>query len=344
MYLASLIGLLFTSNLLLLAAMPISHEVAVASGYMFAVWGLLMVFRSSAGGSLAQLPAAQLGLGALFLALAVGCRPSLALVSLLVPLLLLPVLKSLSPLWASLKDKGLRQALLKNTLALASPYLLIGAALMWYNYARFGSVMEFGTAYQLTTLNIGVATDIGLLGLIRRFFDSLLIFLFSGFGVSAKFPFIVRENAGGYFTDFIMVFGPMVGALALPLVWFLPIMYYLRKNGAARAWLPLGFGMVAVALIMMPIAPVSFATIVSRYTVDFLWFLIIPANLCAGSFYAAVANEEPATAAAIGRLHLAAVILSCIILLNWGLVREEDLFTMQNPVIFRYISDMVYFF
>jgi hypothetical protein len=199
LYLAGLVAVLFGSNLMLLAVRPVNYEVALSSGFMFSVWGLFLVLRSVGGGSLAELKTVPLCLGALCLAIAVGCRSSEVFVSLLVPLILFPVLKALLPLKENWQDKQFRKMLLVKTLALAIPYLVIGIGLMWFNYARFGSVTEFGPSYQITNENIGVLTESGLLGNIRRGLDGLFSYLFTMYATSPYFPYAsASETGGGY--------------------------------------------------------------------------------------------------------------------------------------------------
>jgi hypothetical protein len=77
----------------------------------------------------------------LSLSLAVACRPT----QLLSSLIILPVI--LKDFIKNLKNK---KDIVKNIVAVGAPYLTVGIALMYYNYIRFGSIFEFGSSYQLT--------------------------------------------------------------------------------------------------------------------------------------------------------------------------------------------------
>ena len=82
----------------------------------------------------------QLTVASLCAALAFGCRPTIALAGgLQIPMLYQYMRKQ--------KSKSVR---IRACLAVVVPYLLTAAFLMWYNYARFDSVWEFGQSYQLT--------------------------------------------------------------------------------------------------------------------------------------------------------------------------------------------------
>ena len=79
-------------------------------------------------------------LGALLGALAVGCRPTVAIANLLV----LPLL------FQFVKSRDISASLVLKLIVAAIPYVVILGLLMAYNYARFDSLFEFGQSYQLT--------------------------------------------------------------------------------------------------------------------------------------------------------------------------------------------------
>ena len=80
-------------------------------------------------------------LAGFFLAATVASRPNLALYFLIVLPLLVGVLVK--------RPNGLRSTLC-DVAAFASPLVVCGGLLMVYNYARFGSVFDFGSTYQIT--------------------------------------------------------------------------------------------------------------------------------------------------------------------------------------------------
>ena len=80
------------------------------------------------------------GVGALFGALAFGCRPPIALANIVV----IPLL------FVFLKEHAFTRKLAGKLALAATPYLLVATGLMIYNYARFENPFEFGQAYQLT--------------------------------------------------------------------------------------------------------------------------------------------------------------------------------------------------
>lgn len=132
-------------------------------------------------------------LGALFGALAFGCRPPVALANL--------VAIPLAVLYAKQYDKG-KLRLARNFFIIAIPYVIIAALLMSYNYARFDSPFEFGQAYQLTTSDQTVYTNFA-----DRFnWVDELNFTFNNFFIlgpfTKEFPFI---NYGGLLVTYPMM-------------------------------------------------------------------------------------------------------------------------------------------
>lgn len=79
----------------------------------------------------------SLFLGSLSLSLAVGCRPTMLFISLLI----IPIM------WKKIKTSKNK---VTDLLIFLAPYVLIGLFLMIINYLRFGNIFDFGFKYQLT--------------------------------------------------------------------------------------------------------------------------------------------------------------------------------------------------
>lgn len=87
----------------------------------------------------------MLMIGGASLACAVASRPGMALSSaILIPLFLGILMNKKQKLWFRLSQGA----------AFVLPLLAGGAAIMWYNNARFDSPFDFGAAYQLTVSNV----------------------------------------------------------------------------------------------------------------------------------------------------------------------------------------------
>lgn len=119
------------------------YELAISSGYAFCAAAFYFLYRALRPGANAPgwVAAASLSLG-----LAVGCRPDY--------ILSIPVLAA-AAWWASSGAGGPRprgrRAMVGVLAAAVLPCALVGVLLGAYNYARFGSPLDFGFRYGLNS-------------------------------------------------------------------------------------------------------------------------------------------------------------------------------------------------
>lgn len=119
------------------------YEAAIISAQFFLVIGLYCLFIAFNRHS-----TISLSLAGSFFALAVGTRTTLAL-----PVAFLSVVVLL---W-TLKTR--RDLVFTTLLTFALPLALGAISYSWYNYTRFGSIIEFGLRYQLTSYNLYESLD-----------------------------------------------------------------------------------------------------------------------------------------------------------------------------------------
>lgn len=114
--------------------------------------------------------------------LCVGCRPTLALSALILAPAFISILKT-------------REYSAKRKICCAcsflAPVLAGAAALLWYNYIRFDSIFEFGTAYQMTVNDIH-ANKISLLALPT----AIIQYFFEPLAFNPQFPHIELKSLG----------------------------------------------------------------------------------------------------------------------------------------------------
>jgi len=152
--------------------------------------------------------------GAVCLAAAVGCRPTMALFS----FFLIPFI------WNRIKlalNRDMRAIL--SLVMLVIPYVVIGILLMLYNYARFDSITEFGQTYQLTVTNNHFVTK-DILSLPYEWW----LACFRPMAIESEFPYVVRplepENYAGWFfyqkTNYaLFAVAPFLYAVFVPKLW-----------------------------------------------------------------------------------------------------------------------------
>lgn len=231
----------------------------------FTLWGMgLMVSSADCWEKKGKYVSGRLAAGGLCLALTAGCRPQFLVGS----FLLIPLLGPL--FFRKYKEK---QALW-YLLSLAAPYLVVAAGLMYYNAVRFGSVFDFGAAYNLTTNDMtrrGVS--------LGRLPDGIFMYLLQPVSFCLTFPFAeVTPFYSGYLGSTVKdwTFGGVFWThpMLLVLPWLMSVKRELKqKKLYGFTLLSIGMAVVVVA------ADTQMAGILNRYCTDFLWLLVIPTVL-----------------------------------------------------------------
>lgn len=274
---AIIIGFINSSFLIFCINGSRFYEVASVSALLCAIVGMDFLFNTFKEDGIYK---KNLILGALFMALSVGCRPNYILASLMVaPLILNGLAKKGGYKKAENTRKNLvgyvkgvfSQKNIKEIIYLVLPYIIIGLGLMYYNYARFGSVAEFGAKYQLTVYDTSYyhMSDLGKLPI------ALARGLFMIPNMSATFPYLSAHidstNYVGYFYSMAYM-----GIFAYPIMWLLCLVPWSLKRGVKKH----GYRGVmvmsgVVALIMCYITTAMGGTSL-RYFADFGWMFYIP--------------------------------------------------------------------
>lgn len=204
-----------TVNIFHFAAEPSFYMVLYAVGLMFVAIGFCCFVFWYTGKRTNKL---LLFLGAVSLALAVGCRPPLLLYTLLI-----------IPFGVKVIMEKKRESI-ADMIVLLIPYVAIGSALAAYNYVRFDSILEFGVKYQLTAQDqVHVSNSVYKIPIL------LWLGFFQPLDFSAVFPYVFSPDcahnyAGNFFT------GPGITPLLsqTPLLWvlFLPIAWKRWRAGS----------------------------------------------------------------------------------------------------------------
>lgn len=171
--------LVLGSGLIYMTKRPDLYTVPILCGLAFGMLGLWCFFLSGRG---KEISLGFLGTGSLLIALTAGCRPQLFLFAVPAAALLREISGRESVLAPGFFKSGRGK---KAVLALLLPVILTAAALMYYNFARFGSPFDFGANYNLTMndmRNRGFQFDRIPLG--------ILAYLFQPIRLIQKFPFM----------------------------------------------------------------------------------------------------------------------------------------------------------
>lgn len=247
-------------------AEPALYCTAITAAVAMEVWSLFFFIRAVWGETRENRQIALAGVGALLGALAFGCRPTVALANLLVIPMLAVFLKQRSVTWK-----------LIGKLALAAiPYVVVGAALMVYNYIRFEDPFEFGQAYQLTVadqhdyhVHLDGAT------ILRVINDTANNFFAVG-RIGTAFPYLRTTSA---FSNFPILF--------LTVFAFPPAL----RAGRERRLGPMLAGLVATVLVINVFEIVWTPYLLERYRMDIYFLLGILCFLTVGLWYGALGEK-----------------------------------------------------
>ena len=263
LYLLLQLPLVFCCGIIYLVKFPTFYSLPIMMALAFSMWGLYLWMR----GRHAEHPWGWYLGGSLCMALVVGCRPQLVLLSLVaIPLF-----------WRRYitKRKILSKRGAAEFLCLIAPYLLVGAGIMWYNHARFGSFTDFGSNYNLTTNDMTLrGWDLG------RLVPALFAFFFQSPSTTGVIPYLQPVQFDTTYmgqTIREVTFGGIFATL--PVLWVLPfVLRAVRLRVGSRATHTTA-GVVLVLLasgILIALMDAEMAGILQRYFADFtVLFLMV---------------------------------------------------------------------
>ncbi len=241
------------------------YEVAISCAYactMLALGAIWLALHRPAE-RLRWLAAASLAMG-----LAVGSRPTALLICSVI--LLLPLLAAAEEARAGPPAAG--RSLPRLLLAAALPLILCGLGLMAYNAQRFGSPLEFGQRYQVSSLR----QDTPHFRLSYLWFNFRLYFL-EPRPLHAGFPFMVEDPPRALPPGYGLVEQPfgilpnipfVLCALAVPLAW--------RRSASANEGLLRGFLAGPAVLFAVPaILFCLYFAVCPRYEMEFVPPLVL---------------------------------------------------------------------
>jgi hypothetical protein len=328
LYLSGALCLISCSQILRNLARAEFYELAATSALAFAALGIYFVLKSSTGKTLKITP---LFFGSTCLAVAVGCRPNMALISFIAPVVV----------WKSVKtarrERSLRSLILTSIFVLA-PYIVAAERLMRHNYERFGNPFEFGSSYQLTVANVQAYPLISPVSHLQRLAYGLFAYWFTPFGFKNSFPFayLTTSNMEGY-RGYIFN-RDLIGVFILPISWFLAFFPTLWRRRSLRSAASLVSVLLAVGVVLQ-IMIISVAGLFGRYETDFLWLFILASLLCAALTYRLLSGYQNIAAAARS-VFLGAALISSFLMIMVAVNGESNWFPERNPRLFAYLSDI----
>ena len=308
----SFLILLFGSQILILNGTPRFYELAVISGLFFAIIGINFLFIAIKSD---EINYKYIFLTSLFLSLAVACRPTMLLVSLIA----LPVFFN-----TFLENIKYKKNIGKIIFAVC-PYIIVGTALMYYNYIRFDNILEFGASYQLTLNDMSKLRNrfmtIGI-GVMSNLFNVPIL--------KDSFPFVQNSNVIPTFYGYYYIEN-MVGGLFMlvPICFSIFGLYKLYNKEKKDEDLNKTILIFTLVGILICIVSIMMAGSTPRYLADYAWILIIAGIM---TFVANWNNCETVEAKQILERILGFMVVY-IILINFcaGIVSEKENFKINSP-------------
>ncbi len=299
---------------------PLFYEIAQASGFCFTCAGWYLLLRSGVIGKEGRVRPLLVLLSTVCLSLAVLSRPTLALYCIAaLPFLGYGLIKHIKTNRRTHPDKKTRRffSAVGYLAAATLGFAALGGLQMWYNYARFGSVMDFGIQYSLT-VNDFTKAQFHIDHVWIGFYNFLLAppsilpqfpFVFSNFsdlGLNGYY-FIANRNAVGLCFRAL----PILGYLAIPAAW----RALDKKERAAALWLLLPLCLIAPLGIIASIWESGYGV---RYSADFAWQLILGGIAVLLLLY--VRRAEPQTKRILQGCFAFAALVA--LLCNFGMIWE----------------------
>ena len=284
----SLSAAVSTMSVWYIAAAPALYCTAVAAGICMEIWSLCF-FIKAVWDSDGERQSTCMGvLGSLFGALAFGCRPTIALANILaVPIFIRYV-----------KGKQFNLKLLKQILAVFTPYIVIGSFLMVYNYVRFEDPFEFGLSFLLTNTDMRqIASSIHLTTLIKR----LLHHFVKVARLNQEFPYISHQS--------VLLNFPVCLIAACCLLQK-DTLSALKKNGLMGLTGVLLFLPILIIALQIVSAPYLY----ERYRLDVYWLMGILVFLLFGHFLETLSGKRKIICGFIISLLAFVTIFRCFLL------------------------------
>ncbi|HET7144006.1 MAG TPA: hypothetical protein VFI68_08315, partial [Anaerolineales bacterium] len=233
------------------------------------------------------------------------------------------------------------------------PLVLIAGSLFWYNYARFGSILEFGHRYQLTGLSL--TADYGDTSSSAYIVPNIYSYVLRLPVLSHEFPFLtipwIKQNMWPsfihlpehyYYTEplaGILFIVPLIGLTTLLLIralWLFingdvsPARSLMVSRSTSLSWF--SFSMLGYFMIQMFILLIFINSAV-RYLFDVIPVLIVLSVIFAGSYMHMFA-QEPYQARLVAFLWILASVLTGLAGLLVGFTGERNNFLNHNPQLY----------
>lgn len=245
------------------------YNLAIMAGLCFTVWGLYLWMGAIKERE--KYVIWKVFFGSVCMALVAGCRPQLVVGSFLA----FPIFgEKCRQIFIDLKKKNKINNHIFFLMAFSIPFLVVAILLMWYNYARFGSVFDFGVSYNLTT------NDMRFRGIhMARMVAGLWAFLFELPRLNIEFPFLEATWMNTSYQGLTIQEACIGGIFATNII-LLPCFLLYKCRVKLRKGKALLFAVICtIDGLIIACADVQMAGVLTRYKADFAIFFYIASFL-----------------------------------------------------------------
>ena len=250
---------------LILARTPSMYFLPEAMGLTLVTWGLgLWVSGTSRG----YIERGKVIAGSLLIALTLATRPQMVLCAVFGLVLFWPFVRD------SKGNPDARRDCRSAFISAMVPFILVGVAVMGYNMARFGSPLDFGANYNLTTNDM---THRGFH--IDRIPFGLYAYLFQPPSLSSQFPFLKSTYMDTTYQG-VTIYEPMFGGyfFLYPMTLVVLAIPRVRRALSAKGLMPVFVGCLVLGFALC-IFDLQAAGILMRYICDFGIYFALAAAL-----------------------------------------------------------------
>ena len=272
-----------------------------------------------------SLSCAHLAMGSFCMALNLGCRPQFIIASFFAFVVFKTELFETRVLFSR---KGL-----KNTIAALAPFVVVIVPLLMYNYARFGSLLDFGSNYNLTGFNMLDYDQSKRLTLLL-----MVTYLFQPWSLMGDFPFVhttVTEHLSlGWAPN-----EPFFGGYFLLMPILLLVFMFPFVAGELKRRNLFGYVLLSAAItIIVLFVDTRTAGITQRYFSDFGFYVATSMCLVLLSFQAKGFGSKPKRTIAYTFVALAILVTVVLGVLTLLSPERYDSVFACNPDLYYSIS------
>mgnify|MGYP006992090153 CR=1 FL=1 len=223
-----------------------------------------------------------------------------------------------------------------DLVSLAMPVIVVASGIMYYNYIRFGSPVDFGSSYNLTTNDV---TSRGLV--FGRTGLGLFTYLFQPPQFTAVFPFIeavdIKTNyIGKTITEYC--FGGLI--TSLPFLWTLFLLPKVKATLKSKKLFAFTIAIVAIGIAIV-IADTQAGGLLQRYYSDFGYIFFLGAIFVIYALYEQ--NNMENNANSLNTLSIISAFLSIFYSFALAFSVSDVTIDTENPTLFGTLRHIVEF-